>query len=58
MLQFIENTWFLWWIFAIVVIFRWFHVFSTDPESEDLGQTSEAGPNPASASGDQFLLGA
>jgi len=58
MLQFIESTWLLWWIFALVMIFRWFHVLSAGSESEDLDQTSEAGSNPASASGGQFLLGA
>ena len=57
MLQFIENTWFLWWIFALVMIFRWFHVLSASSES-DLEQTAETDPNPASASGNQLPLGA
>jgi hypothetical protein len=29
-LLFIEKTWFLWWMFVIVVILRWFHVCSGD----------------------------
>lgn len=58
MLQFMENTWFAWWIFALVVIFRWFHVLSSHPELKDLHRTAEAAQEPASASGDQFLLGA
>jgi hypothetical protein len=23
---FFEKTWFLWWMFAVVIILRWFHV--------------------------------
>jgi len=25
---FLERTWFLWWIVAIILILRWFHLFS------------------------------
>lgn len=39
-MPFIENTWFLWWIFALVVIFRWFHILSAGVELEDMDQTS------------------
>jgi hypothetical protein len=31
-IPFIEKTWFLWWIFAALVILRWFHLFSLDSE--------------------------
>ena len=30
MLAFFEQTWFLWWVAALVVILRWFHVASAD----------------------------
>jgi hypothetical protein len=31
-IPFIERTWFLWWILAILVILRWFHLFSSGTE--------------------------
>ena len=34
MIPFIEKTWFLWWIIAVVVIVRWFQLFSADTEVE------------------------
>jgi hypothetical protein len=27
-IPFIEKTWFLWWMLAVVVILRWFYVLS------------------------------
>jgi len=30
MLSFFESTWPFWWIIAIVVLIRWFHVNSLD----------------------------
>jgi hypothetical protein len=33
MILFLEKTWPLWWIFAVVVILRWFHVVSANSES-------------------------
>lgn len=35
MILFMEKTWFLWWMFAVVVILRWFHVSSVDARYED-----------------------
>lgn len=26
MILFIEKTWFLWWMVAIIVVLRWFHL--------------------------------
>lgn len=26
---FLQKTWFLWWIFATLVILRWFHLLSS-----------------------------
>jgi hypothetical protein len=37
MSQFLESTWPLWWIFALAMIFRWFHVVAASsrlPEDE------------------------
>jgi hypothetical protein len=36
MISFFEKTWFLWWMFAVVVILRWHHVLSAYPGSESL----------------------
>jgi hypothetical protein len=33
MIAFLEKTWVLWWILAVVFIVRWFHVVSADRES-------------------------
>ncbi len=30
MLNFLENTWFLWWLLAILLILQWFHAISND----------------------------
>ena len=32
MIPFIEKTWFLWWFIAVVVIVRWFQLFSSNTE--------------------------
>ncbi len=32
MISFIEQTWYLWWIGAIVILLRWFHLFVSDRE--------------------------
>jgi hypothetical protein len=34
MTLFIEETWFLWWLFAVVLILRWFHITSMDTDAE------------------------
>lgn len=36
MILFIEKTWFLWWMLAIVVGLRWFHLVSTSVKLEGL----------------------
>jgi len=28
-IPFIERTWFLWWVVALIVILRWFYLFSS-----------------------------
>jgi len=33
---FIEKTWFLWWMLAIIIVLRWFHVASANPKVEGL----------------------
>jgi len=41
MMEFLDKTWFVWWIFASLVILRWFHISSTqaleaEPDPEDM----------------------
>lgn len=36
MILFIEKTWFLWWMLAIIIVLRWFHVVSANPKVEGL----------------------
>jgi hypothetical protein len=33
MILFLEKTWPLWWMFAVVLILRWFHVLSANSGS-------------------------
>jgi zona occludens toxin (predicted ATPase) len=35
MILFISKTWFLWWMFAVAFIVRWFHVVSAPATTED-----------------------
>ncbi len=35
MLAFLGETWFLWWLFAVILILRWFHHITVDV-SEDV----------------------
>jgi len=56
MIPFFEKTWFLWWIFAVVVILRWFHTQSADGAFEEAaGEPEEHGH---AAFGDGFSLSA
>ncbi len=34
MLTFLENTWLLWWLLAIILILQWFHAISRDTQDE------------------------
>lgn len=34
MLPLLDKTWLLWWMFAVVVILRWFHVLSANSGSD------------------------
>jgi hypothetical protein len=43
MISFLENTWLLWWLLAIVIIIRWFH-YSVQI-SEDFND-SDVSPDP------------
>jgi hypothetical protein len=47
-IPFVAKTWFLWWIFAALVILRWFHLFSLD--SEDTLHASASDKEQAAAS--------
>jgi hypothetical protein len=41
-ISFIEKTWFLWWIFAALVILRWFQLFSSTPKIVREASASDA----------------
>ena len=43
MILFLEKTWFLWWIFAVAAILRWFHGIAAGPELENPETCVEAG---------------
>jgi hypothetical protein len=40
-ISFIEKTWFLWWIFTVFMILRWFHTSSAGCEEEYLDLISD-----------------
>jgi hypothetical protein len=48
MLAFLGQTWFVWWLFAVIVILRWFRNISADvsedvtPYEDDSGDGSVA----------------
>jgi hypothetical protein len=44
MIPFIERTWFLWWLVAVMVILRWFHLFSTRTDEEAFEVRASGGP--------------
>jgi hypothetical protein len=39
---FLQKTWFLWWIFATLVVLRWFHLFSSHIHEKVLEATASA----------------
>ena len=47
MLAFLDSTWPLWWILAILVLLRWFHVNALAPEDSEPRTRTPAVP-PAS----------
>jgi len=40
-IAFMEETWFLWWIVAVIVILRWFHVSLSGSEAVDVTVSAE-----------------
>jgi len=58
MIPFFEKTWFLWWIFAVVVILRWFHTQSEDGAFDEGAETDETGKGVHAALGDHLSLSA
>jgi len=58
MIPFFEKTWFLWWIFAVVVILRWFHTQSTDGAFEEASEGRVVEKNNRPALNDPFSLSA
>jgi hypothetical protein len=52
MIPFMEKTWFLWWMLAIVVIVRWFHLLqATDTLESD---ASASAPQQACSNSGEF----
>lgn len=49
MAEFFTNTWFLWWMLAVIIIVRWFHVAAVDDSEEQ--------PLPTRASNEANVLG-
>ena len=55
MIPFIEKTWVLWWIVAVVIILRWSHLFLSNTGAVEVPASSEekaisiasGGPPPA-----------
>jgi hypothetical protein len=39
----IENTWYIWWILAVVAVLRWFHGVSDDFQEEAAGESRKTG---------------
>lgn len=58
MIPFFEKTWFLWWIFAVVVILRWFHTQSADGAFEEAAETDEMEKSVHASLGDHLSLSA
>ena len=46
MVEFFEKTWFIWWLFGIVVIVRWFQIVSCGPEIESAEHHGEDSVHP------------
>jgi len=57
MISFFEKTWFLWWMFAVLIILRWFHTQSADIAFEEAADASEIRNDRASLGG-HFSLSA
>jgi hypothetical protein len=52
LIHYMEKTWFLWWIFAVVVIMRWFHLLQSTTELEKPDTHNSAAPPAHSGSGE------
>jgi hypothetical protein len=44
MLVFFESTWPFWWVFAIMVLLRWFHVNAATRDSGEVDTAREVTP--------------
>ena len=49
-ISFIEKTWFMWWILMVLVVLRWFQLFSVDVDETafEVPISSEGGARMAS----------
>ncbi len=51
MAAFFAKTWFLWWMLAVVIVMRWFHVAGVDVIEEQFLPTGESDEGNALGSG-------
>jgi hypothetical protein len=56
MIAFIERTWFFWWMVAVLVILRWFHLFSSETDERVL-DASDSGTRGSSVGSSQIPSG-
>jgi hypothetical protein len=41
MVAFFEQTWFIWWIFAVLVTLRWLHIASVNGTPDEVDSDHE-----------------
>jgi hypothetical protein len=46
-IPFIQETWFVWWILATLVVLRWFHLFSFRSDNERAFEAADSGEEKA-----------
>jgi hypothetical protein len=56
MILFLQKTWLLWWILAILVMLRWFHLFSSRMHEKIL-EANESAKEEASTTSKQIPSG-
>jgi hypothetical protein len=48
MISFLEYTWFLWWIFAVIIVLRWFHTVRVDRDDDLISEVNAPAGQPPS----------
>jgi hypothetical protein len=51
-IAFFGKTWLLWWMFAVVVILRWFHGLSAEPQTDNSDSSSTEHDRSSAVSGE------